>query len=126
MKATSTKRHALKLSGEYSQSIFTWIITLVLTVIFLSNSFDIKSGDVNRNMFMLSIAYALFMLIQVFITWKVKRDLIRYGEIQNVTRRFGFIQLFSLCTGNIFTIAFAFSLINKKKHQSIHLPFICF
>ncbi|HJF33926.1 MAG TPA: ABC transporter permease [Sporosarcina psychrophila] len=115
MKATSMKRHAVKLSGEYSQSVFTWIITLVLTVIFLSNSFDIKSGDVNWNMFILSIAYALFMLIQVVITWKVKRDLIRYGEIQNVTRRFGFIQLFSLCTGNIFTTAFAFSLINKKK-----------
>jgi len=65
MKATSTKRHALKLSGEYSQSIFTWIITLALTVIFLSNSFNFKTGDINRNMFILSSAYALFTLIQV-------------------------------------------------------------
>lgn len=115
MKASSTKKHALKLSGEYSQSVFTWIITLALTVIFLLNSFDFKTGDVNKGLFILSIAYALFTLIQVFITWKVKRDLIRYGEIQKVTRRLGFIQLCSLCTGNIFTTAFAFSLINKKK-----------
>ncbi|MDW0117170.1 ABC transporter permease [Sporosarcina thermotolerans] len=108
-------RHALAVSKEYPQANFTWIISLVVSLIFLGNSFSFKTGEINTILFAIFIAYLITTLLQLFITWKMKRDLLSNGEIRLGTRRLGYIQLLSLVTGNIFTAAFAFNLINKRK-----------
>lgn len=108
-------RHALAVSKEYPQANFTWIISLVVALIFLGNSFSFKTGELNTIVFAIFIAYLITTLLQLFITWKMKRDLLNNSEIRRGTRRLGYIQLLSLMTGNIFTAAFAFNLINKRK-----------
>ncbi|WP_438297738.1 ABC transporter permease [Sporosarcina sp. FA15] len=115
MKVNLNKKHALKLSREYTQANFTWIISLILTVVLLLNSFNFKEGELKSSVFSLFAAYALFTIFQMILTWMVKRDLLTIGEIRSSTRKLGYIQLFSIMTGNIFTVAFAFNLIKKKK-----------
>lgn len=109
------KKHALKLSPEYTQGSFTWITTLALTVVFLLSSIDFSAKAIKPYVFGVFAAYALFTLIQIIITLKIKQDLKQLGHICQSTRRLGYIQLFSILTGNIFVATFAFQLIKEKK-----------
>ncbi|MEH7009697.1 ABC transporter permease [Neobacillus niacini] len=109
------KRHALKLSPEYTQGSFTWITSLALTVVFLLSSIDFSEKAIKPSVFGVFTAYALFTLIQMIITLKIKQDLKKLGHIKQSTRMLGYIQLFSIFIGNIFVAAFAFQLIKKKK-----------
>ncbi|MCM3709070.1 ABC transporter permease [Sporosarcina luteola] len=108
-------RHALAVSREYPQANFTWIISLILSLIFLGNSFSFKTGDMNMVLFAFFIAYLTTALFQFFIAWRMKHDLLGHGEIRKGTRRLGYVQLISLATGNVFAAAFAFNIINKRK-----------
>lgn len=115
MQVKPINRYTLKLSSEYIQAQFTWVISLTLSLIFLLNSFNFKDGTLKSPVFILFSTYAFFTLLQLFISFRIKHDLLKQGEISKQTRQLGFIQLFSLFTGNIFTTAFAFSLLKKKK-----------
>ena len=126
MQAKLTGHHALKLSSEYMQAQFTWVISLTLSIIFLLNSFNFENGNIKGFVFTLFLVYAFFTLLQLFITFHIKRDLLKQGEIRSQTRKLGFIQLCSLVTGNIFTTAFAFSLLNKKKTPEYTFAFYMF
>jgi len=109
------KEHALKLSREYTQAKFTWIVSLILTIVLLLNSFDFNSWELKGSVFIIFVGYAVFTILQILITWTVKRDILASGEIRTSTRKFGYIQLFSIVTGNVFIVAFAFNLLKKKK-----------
>ncbi|MFC5604307.1 ABC transporter permease [Sporosarcina koreensis] len=108
-------RHALVLSKEYPQANFTWIISLIISAVFLVNSFSFKTGEMNTFVFALFMAYLATSLWQVFMTRRMKEDLLHHGAIQQKTRRLGYVQLLSLLTGNVFAVAFAFTIINKRK-----------
>jgi len=105
----------LKVSPEYTQATFTLVTSLVLTMILALNSFDFTTKAIKPFVFSVFVAYGVFTLIQILITLKIKKDLLNVGEIKNSTRKWGYLQLVSLCTGNVITAAFAFNLIKKKK-----------
>ncbi|MCJ8008799.1 ABC transporter permease [Lederbergia wuyishanensis] len=109
------KKHAIKLSTEYTQANFTWISSLVLTVILFINSFNFTAKTIKPMLFSVFLAYLLFTLLQILITLVIKKDLKKEGYIKKSTRRLGYVQLFSLLTGNLFVVAFAFNLIKEKK-----------
>ena len=109
------KKHILKLSREYTQANFTWIVSLILTMVLLMNSFDFKSGVLKSSTFIVFVAYAVFTVLQILITWMVKRDILASGKIRTSTRKLGYIQLFSIAIGNVFIVAFAFNLLKKSK-----------
>jgi peptide/nickel transport system permease protein len=109
------KKHALKLSPEYTQANFTWITTLALTIVFLISSIDFSGPALKNNVFIVFAVYALFTCLQGLTTFLIKRDLQYHGIIQNRTRKFGYVLLLSILTGNIFIAAFAFQLIKNNK-----------
>ncbi|WP_299743374.1 ABC transporter permease [uncultured Rossellomorea sp.] len=109
------RRFALKVSSEYTQSTFTWVLSLAITLILLFNSFDLSTGTIKPNVFGVFIAFAFFTGIQVLITFLIRRDLNAAGYIQRNTRRLGYIQLLSVMTGNIFVVSAAFLLIKERK-----------
>lgn len=108
------KSQQLKSSPEYMQSQFIWVVSLLITAVFLGSSYDFANDAVKPTLFALFAAYALFTIIQILITWLIRRDIITYGEIRGGTRRLGYVQLLSIVTGNIFTVVFALHLIKKK------------
>ncbi|MCJ7842979.1 ABC transporter permease, partial [Lederbergia sp. NSJ-179] len=108
-------KHALKLSSEYTQANFTWIMSLILTIIFLVNSIEFSSGALKPSVFTVFAVYALFTLIQIAVTFKIKADLKKTGEIRSATRKWGYPLLAGIVTGNVFIVAFAFQLIKKVK-----------
>jgi peptide/nickel transport system permease protein len=105
----------LKASQEYSQASFAWILSLTLTVILLLNSYDFTNHTVHPYGFAASAAYAVFTVLQVIITAMIKKDILAHGAIQNATRAFGYVQLLSILTGNLFVVTSAFTLIKKQK-----------
>lgn len=109
------KKFALKATSEYAQANFALVVSIALTLIFLLAGIDFSTGAIKPVFFSLFIAYAVFSFIQAFIAYQVKRDLKRDGVIRSSTRMWGYIQLLSVLVGNIFTTAFAFGLIKKKK-----------
>ncbi|MED1604993.1 ABC transporter permease [Cytobacillus kochii] len=109
------KKFALKATSEYAQANFALVVSIALTLIFLLAGIDFSTGAIKPVFFSLFIAYAVFSIIQAFIAYQVKRDLKRDGVIRSSTRMWGYIQLLSVLVGNIFTTAFAFGLIKKKK-----------
>lgn len=114
--ATNEKRNFLKSSPEYTQASFTWITSLVLTIILALNSIDFSSSQtIKPYVFSAFAAYALFTALQLFITFKIKQDILNVGQIRKKTRRLGYFQLASIFTGNIFVVSFAFNLIKEKK-----------
>ena len=115
MEEKLNNRHALVLSKEYPQANFTWIISVIISVIFLGNSFSLKTGEMNTILFAFFIAYLVTTLFQFFIAQRMRKDLLVHGAIRKGTRRLGYVQLISLVTGNIFAAAFAFNLINERK-----------
>ncbi|QTD40865.1 ABC transporter permease [Sporosarcina sp. Te-1] len=115
MKENRINRQLLMLSKEYPQANFTWILTLLISLVFLLNSFSFKTGEIKPYVFALFGTYLITALLQLFIAWKIKRDYLLHGDIQKGTRRLGYIQLLSLVTGNVFTAAFALHLISERK-----------
>lgn len=109
-------QHHLKSSQEYSQASFTGVVSLTLTVILLLNSYDFAEKTIKPYIFAVFAAYALFSILQVVITILIRKDLLQHGYIRNSTRALGYVQLFSILTGNIFVVTFAFNLIKKQKN----------
>ncbi|MED3790917.1 ABC transporter permease [Niallia alba] len=112
---TYRKKLALKLSTEYTQSHFAWVLTFVLTIIFFLNSINFSSGKIKPFVFIAFTAYLLITIVQLIITMKIKHDLDKWGYIKKSTRKLGYIQLLSIVTGNIITVSSAFFLIKEKK-----------
>ncbi|WP_431809388.1 ABC transporter permease [Brevibacillus agri] len=108
----------LKASLEYSQASFAWILSLSLSVILLLNSYDFAAQAVQPYVFAAFVAYALFTGLQVILTAKIRRDILTSGEIQGATRAFGYVQLLSMLTGNLFVATAAFTLIKKQKNPA--------
>ncbi|MBY0123515.1 ABC transporter permease [Bacillus sp. S/N-304-OC-R1] len=109
------KQYALKISPEFRQASFTSVTSLALTVIFLYSSFNFAEHTINPYVFGVFAAYALFTLVQIVITIKIKQDLKKTGYIRQSTRVLGYFQLLSILTGNIFIVTFAFQLVKKEK-----------
>ena len=109
-------QHQLKSSQEYSQASFTSVVSFVLTVILLLNSYDFAGKTIKPYILAVFAAYAIFTILQVVITVMVRRDLLREGQIRRSTRSLGYIQLLSIVTGNLFVVTFAFNLIKKQKN----------
>lgn len=109
------KKKVLKLSPEYTQSSFTWITSLTLTMIFLLNCYDFTTQAIKPFVFSAFLAYAVFTLLQMIITLMIRRDLLTTGAVRKSTRRLGFVQLLSIFTGNVFVVSFAFSLMKERK-----------
>lgn len=109
------KKHARKLSSEYMQASFTSIVSLVLTVILLLSSYDFSTQTVKPFVFGAFAAYALFTCIQIVITFLIKKDLQQFGYLLSRTRKWGYIQLLSIATGNVFIVTAASQLVKEKK-----------
>src|SRR5699024_5346459 len=57
----------------------------------------------------------IFTVLQMIVTFKIKSNLEKDGEIRSSTRKFGYVLLVSILTGNIFIGSFACLLIKQKK-----------
>ncbi|MGG0825120.1 ABC transporter permease [Paenibacillus turicensis] len=118
--------YKLKSSQDYSHATFSFIISLVLTIILLLNSFDFATNSINSFMFYLFIAYTFFTVIQGIITWRIRKDILIKGEISTFTRSLGFLQLLSIFTANIFVGASGFQLVKKEKNTEYTLAVYTF
>ncbi len=109
------KEHALKLSSEYTQANFSWILSLILTVVLLLTSFDFATSTVKPIIFVIFCLYAIFTLLQMVVTLIIKQNLGKYGYIKQSTRKWGYLLLLSVFTGNIFVVSFAFNLVKENR-----------
>lgn len=109
------RKKAQKVPLEYSQAVFSLIVSLILTIIFLINGFDYSSAVIKPFFFSAFAAYLFVSIIQVLITWKIKQNLKQFGSIQKSTRKWGYFQLLSVLVGNVFTASSGLLLIKENK-----------
>lgn len=100
---------------EYSQAKFALASSFIIFVILLFNSYDFSSSSFNMFIVIACVLYALFSGIQLAITRRIKQDIVRYGEIQDSSRKYGYIQLLSILTANVFATTAAMILIKKQR-----------
>ncbi|MFD2444787.1 ABC transporter permease [Bacillus sp. CGMCC 1.16607] len=108
------KKHALKLSLDYTKANFALVTSLALTLVLLLISIDFEKQSIKPYVFSVFVLHALFTTIQIFLTQMIKHDLHKLGYVRQATRRWGYIQLFSILIGNIFITIFSFHLIKRK------------
>lgn len=104
------KELILKQSDLYKHSIFAFVITLGLTLVFLFNSLQGSSVGFLSFFFI----YLLISIYQFILIVMIRRDYLKDGEISRRSRMLGSGQVLSLLVGNVFTATFAFRLIKKK------------
>lgn len=109
------RKQAQKVPLEYSQAVFSLIVSLILTIIFLMNGFDYSSAVIKPFFLSAFAAYLFVSIIQVLITWKIKQNLKQFGSIQKSTRKWGYFQLLSVLVGNVFTASSGLLLIKENK-----------
>jgi peptide/nickel transport system permease protein len=105
----------LKSAPEYGQASFAGIITLVLALVFLVNSYVPDEGAFRPAALIASIAYFAFAALQFGVWLMIRSNLLRGGEIGTGTRRLGYVLMLSLLTANVFVVAAAFQLVKRRK-----------
>ncbi|MFD2114531.1 ABC transporter permease [Paenibacillus yanchengensis] len=110
----------LKSSQEYTQASFAGVVTVVLALVFLLNSYSFRSGTIHVPTLIVSSLYFLFAAFQFAVWALIRRDL-KHGEIKSSTRSLGYLLMLSLLTGNIFITTAAFQLVKKKKNAAYTL-----
>ncbi|PYI50530.1 ABC transporter permease [Paenibacillus flagellatus] len=127
MKKTSlTKQEArFRLNGcpEYGQASFSGIVSLGIALVLLLYSYDWSGSALRPSVLAACLAYAVFGLLQLAVMLRIRRDLLRGGELRRATRRLGYVLLLSLLTANIFVGTAAFQLIRRKKSAAYTLAF---
>ncbi|RJX39782.1 ABC transporter permease [Paenibacillus pinisoli] len=109
-------RFKLKSSSEYGQASFASIVSLLLAVVFLLNSYSPAEGSFKPAVLAVSIVYFFFTLLQ-FATWYlIRKNLVEGGEIKRSTRAIGYVLMLSLLSANVFVAATAFQLVKRKKN----------
>lgn len=111
----TTNNRLLKMSSEYKQASFTTIISFLLTLVLALNSFDFGTQTAKPAVLAVTIAYAAFTVLQLWVTRRIRRDVLTADALQKSTRRFGWVLLLSGLTANFFMVSFAFNLIKTKK-----------
>lgn len=113
---TQEMRFRLKSSREYSQASFAWVTSLLLTALFLFNSYDWSEQTFKPFLLTILGIYLFFTLVQSIITFRIRKDLIRTGTVSALTRRLAWVQLSAIISGNIFIVTAAFHLIRKSRN----------
>ena len=82
----TTNNRLLKKSSEYKQASFTTIISFLLTLVLALNSFDFGTQTAKPAILAVTIAYAAFTVLQLWVTRRIRRDVfiafIRHAKIK--------------------------------------------
>lgn len=100
---------------EYKNSEFAWRITFILALIILIASIDLGTFKFNLVASIISGVYLVTAIIQLLVTIKIKKDILKIGEIKNSTRKLGYILIPFALTGNFFISIAGFTLIKKER-----------
>ncbi|TQR46782.1 ABC transporter permease [Paenibacillus popilliae] len=108
----------LKTNREYKYASFATIVSSLLSLLLLVNSYDVTNQAVRHYVFTAAVLYIFFTLLQLGVTIKIKHDISRSGDIRTSTRSVGYLLLLSLLTGNVFIAAASLHLL--KSRASLH------
>ncbi|MFD0712957.1 ABC transporter permease [Paenibacillus sp. GCM10027626] len=111
----------LKSCPEYAQASFAGIVTLLLAVVLLLNSYAPDTGGFHGTGLLFSIAYFVFALLQFGVWALIRRDLLQHGELRKPTRALGYVLMLSLLTANVFIATAAFQLVKRRKNAAYTL-----
>jgi len=105
----------LKLSQDYRNANFTWVFTLLFTLLFLAYSYDFSEAQLRMPVVSLLAIYAVTTIYVLFIARKIKKDVVTKGEVAKGTRLLAYPLLLTVLVGNIFAAGFAFSLASRNQ-----------
>jgi len=105
----------LKITQEYVNSHFTFVFSLLFSLLFLAYSYNFSTHSWRPVVLLFFVIYAITTAYVAFVNLRLKKDLAKFGEIQRSTRIFGYPLLLTVLSGNIFSTSFDFMLVAKRK-----------
>ena len=109
------RKRKLSRFTEYKSATFATGITFAIFLVILFGAFDFATQSFNMGTVSVSLIYLVSTVIQALLTFKIKSDILKKGEVSSATRKLGFIMLLFVLTANIFIAIAAFNLIKKDK-----------
>lgn len=100
---------------EYKNSEFAWRITFILATVIFIASVDIATFNINPIVSIIAGIYLISSIIQLLITIKIKRDILKIDDIKKSTRMLGYLSIPFAITGNFFISIAGFTLIKKER-----------
>lgn len=107
--------YLLKATPLLSQAHFTVVLSTIYTVLLALFWLGSSNEMAKQTLLILFSVNLLFTLLQGFIVTKIKASLLTYGDITDKLRKLGYLHIFSLLAGNLFTFLFSFAMIRKKQ-----------
>lgn len=108
------KSYLLKATPLYSQGNFTFVLSIVYTIIMFLFYLSVSHETLKSILLILVGVNIFFTLFQLWIVSTMKKSLLKQGEITNKVRRKGYLLLLSILVGNLFTVIYGFTLIKKE------------
>lgn len=105
----------LKKSQEYKTLSFTTGISLVFALLFAFFGYSFITGEVHTVPLLLAAAFLAEGLIQVFLLYRLRIQLLKTNTISRAMRMSGILLLAFLATGNIFAVVSGFTLLKKSR-----------
>ena len=109
------RKRKLSRFTEYKSATFATGITFAIFLVIFFGAFDFATQSFNMGTVSASLIYLVSTVIQALLTFKIKSDILKKGEVSSATRKLGFIMLLFVLTANIFIAIAAFNLIKKDK-----------
>jgi peptide/nickel transport system permease protein len=100
---------------EFNNLNFAFGASLILSLIILSLGYDFKTKQMGSANLLVGGIYLVSSLIIYFIASNVKRDILKFNDINKTNRRMGYLLIPFAVTGNFFMAIAGFTLIKKEK-----------
>lgn len=106
-----------KLKGfkEYTSSQFAIGASALIFLILLISAVDLKEGTTNTVFLAISAVYLVSIVVQVVVSNKIKKDILELDDIQDGTRKLGYVLIPLVITANIFSAISGLTLIKKDR-----------
>ncbi|MGE7090166.1 ABC transporter permease [Lysinibacillus sp. NPDC048646] len=115
MKTIMHVKLLLKITQEYVSAHFTFVFSLLFSLLFLAYSYNFSSQSWRPIILLFFFTYLITTVYVGYLTLRIKKDLAKLGDIQKRTRLLGYPLLLTIASGNIFAVSFAFMLVSKTK-----------
>lgn len=110
------KKRKLSASLEFITSRLSWQVSILLSVIALLTSYDLKTSELSSTGLIIAGMFLLQFVLQFLITMKISSEVTgELGEIKDSTRKLGLLLIPFVVTGNFFMFIAGFMLLVKQK-----------
>jgi peptide/nickel transport system permease protein len=124
--AKRERARKLRLFIEDNMMTLAWAVSLAIFLVILRGSYRPGQGLVSAGAFSFGLAYLAAALIAFVLSLAIKAGAARRGEVSRPVRRWAFLLIPFVFTGNFFAAIAGFAAVKKEKNIEYMLAYYSF